>query len=525
MAPIQTINLSFTYPGSFVPVFTGLNISIDSSWRLGLVGRNGRGKTTLLRLLAGELQGSGQIVSPLQFDRFPFPLEERLPALSALRAAVAPFDQWEQEMEALLKAGGKTALQRWGELEHQYAAADGYSIDSFIQRECGKLGIPAEALGRALHTFSPGERTRMMLAALFLRKDRFLLIDEPTNHLDMQGRDIAAEYLAGKSGFLLVSHDRAFLDRSVDHILALQRSSVRVEQGNYASYRANKQLQDDFEWEKNERLKQDIRWLSESSREKARWSDQVEATKIGHGVGDRGFVGHKAAKMMKRGLAIQQRIQAQVEEKESLLQDIEYTAPVTLPALTHPNRTLLTAQEVCFGYEERDLFRGFQLTVSRGERIALLGENGAGKSTLLKLLGGELLPRSGSLHRPGDLLLSTLPQSLEQVQGTPRDWALREGLPTDLLFTLLRKFAFSREDLDRDARGFSMGQRKKLLLAASMARPAHLYLWDEPLNYIDAESREQIEMMLKATDAAIVFVEHDRRFVETVATRVIPLDQ
>ncbi len=525
MSVIQISNLSFTYPGSYTPVFSNISFSMDTDWRLGLVGRNGRGKTTLLRLLAGELTGTGQIISSAAFDLFPFPVDEEYPALTVLRNAVAPFDAWEQRMEALLRLQTKEALAEWGDIEHRYAAHDGYVIDELIAREADKMGVDPAALERPFLSFSPGERTRMLLASLFLRKNRFLLIDEPTNHLDMAGRDIAAAYLASKQGFLLVSHDRAFLDRSVDHIVALEKADIRVERGTYSSYRHNKQLQDDFERAQNEKLAKDIRRLEASSREKASWSDRVEKTKIGEGPIDRGYIGAKSAKMMKRSLAIQARIARQVEEKEALLKNLEYTAPIKLAPLQHAQRTLLCLDDVCAGYDpQAPAVSNLSLSIQRGDRVALSGCNGSGKSTLLKLMAGSLAPFSGTVSRAPDLALSILPQTADSLIGTPRDIAAARGLDLSHFLMLLRKFDFPREAFDRDARGLSMGQKKKLLITASMAVSAHIYLWDEPLNYIDVESREQIEDMLADTDATMVFVEHDRRVLDLVASRVIVLE-
>ncbi len=515
-------HLSFTYPGSYTPVFSDLSFSMDTSWRLGLVGRNGRGKTTLLRLLSGGLQGQGRIETRVQFDTFPFAAKTEGTALHCLREAIAPFEAWERKMGRLLDIGDGESLNAWGEIEHLYSAQDGYIIDSLIEREADKMGIPASALQRPFLSFSPGERTRLLLCALFLRKNRFLLIDEPTNHLDMRGRDIAADYLAGKSGFMLVSHDRSFLDRSVDHIMALQKNSVRIEKGNYSSYRQNKQAQDEFELEQNERLKKDIRRLTQSAREKAAWSDKAEASKIGDHVADRGYVGHMAAKMMKRSISMQNRIQRSLEEKEALLKEIEFTDSLSLHPLKHSARTLIDALDLSFRYPGGpDILSNLSLRITQGQRIAIAGHNGAGKTTLLKLLQGILKPTRGSISRPRDLIISTLPQEAGHAQGTPFEIAERKGLAADYFLALLRKLGFPRESFIRDAKGFSMGQQKKLLLAASMARPAHLYLWDEPLNYIDLESREQIEEMLAATEATLVFVEHDRRFVEKVATEII----
>ena len=388
------------------------------------------------------------------------------------------------------------------------------------------MGIKAAALNRPLSSFSPGEKTRLLLSALFLRKNRFLLIDEPTNHLDMQGRDIAADYLSGKTGFLLISHDRNFLDRCADHIMALQKDSIRIEQGNYSSYKYNKQLQDDFELEKNERLKKDINRLKISSREKAAWSGKTENSKIGNHTADRGAIGHKAAKMMKRSLVIQARLQKGIEQKETLLKNIEFTAPLSLHPLQHPSRSLISMLDVSFSYSENSpIINHLNMNLRKGQRLALAGHNGAGKSTLLKLLAGFIKPTGGSISKPGDLIISILPQEMAKVSGTAFELAQSEEVETDYFLTILRKLGFPREAFTRDARGFSLGQQKKLLLAASMAKQAHLYLWDEPLNYIDLESREQIEAMLSDTEATMVFVEHDRHFVSSVATDIFSWDE
>ncbi|MDD4081742.1 MAG: ATP-binding cassette domain-containing protein, partial [Eubacteriales bacterium] len=221
MSVIQIKNLSFTYEGRLMPVFTGLNLQLDSAWRLGLVGRNGRGKTTLLRLLKDELAGTGQIISSVGFDLFPFPVDPGRDAQSALIDSLAPYTRWEKEMAECLVLATPEALGRYGNIQACYRAECGYTIRNLLAREAGHLGMAPEALGRPFSSFSPGERVRLMMAALFLKQNRFLLIDEPTNHLDMAGREAMARYLGQKSGFLVASHDRSFLDLACDHILAL----------------------------------------------------------------------------------------------------------------------------------------------------------------------------------------------------------------------------------------------------------------------------------------------------------------
>lgn len=523
MAVIQVQNLSFAYEGAAAPVFSDLSFNMDSSWRLGLVGRNGRGKTTLLRLMAGQLQGQGQIISALPFDFFPFEVADHRPAREALIDARLPYTAWEREMADCLALATPEAIARYGDIEQRYALAQGYIIRDLLAREAALLGFDPKDLGRPFASFSPGEQTRLKLAALFLLPGHFLLIDEPTNHLDTGGRQLIAAYLRQKSGFLAVSHDRDLLDSVCDHILALEKQGARLVTGNYTTYRENKRLWDQHEREQQAALIADIKRLQGSGREKAAWSDKIEATKIGHGPCDRGFVGAQAAKMMRKAKAIETRIQRQITEKEKLLKNLEYTSPLKLHPVSHPAPYVLRLHQLSFSYGASPLLTDLTFTLKPGERLALTGPNGCGKSTLLKLILGELQPTAGSLTIPNGLTISHLPQTAAGLTGTPRELAIQRNLDLTLLFTLLRKFDLPQAHFDRDITTFSLGQRKKTLLALSLAQPAQLYLWDEPLNDIDPESREQIEDMLLETRATMVLIEHERTFINRVATRELRL--
>ena len=270
MSMIQAEGLTFSYPGSPDPVFQAAAFQIDTRWRLGLIGRNGRGKTTLLRLLMGAYPHEGTLTAPAAFDCFPRPVPEP----ERLTAEV---------------------------LEDLCPEAEGWRFP----KELGLLGVEEEALWRPFSTLSGGERTKVLLAALFLREGAFPLIDEPTNHLDAQGRELAAAYLRRQRGFILVSHDRRFLDGCVDHILALNRADIQVRAGNYSSWKENFDRLQQFEEAKDDRLRKDVRRLQKAARRTSVWSDRVEASKIG--AYDKGFVGHKSAKMMKRAKALEAR--------------------------------------------------------------------------------------------------------------------------------------------------------------------------------------------------------------------------
>ncbi len=530
MSQIKIEHLHYTYEDGFEPVFRDVSLTLDTDWRLGLVGRNGRGKTTLLRLLNGELDSAGAIRASVRFSYFPFSLPpgaQQQPALSAAKEAVAPFAAMERRMEQLLACGDPQALAEYGELEGEYAALDGYTIDALLTREAARLGVGEDALSRPFSSLSGGERVKLLLAALFLRKNNFLLIDEPTNHLDLQGRALLGRYLAGKRGFLLVSHDRALLDAAADHILSINRADLELQQGNYSSWKENRDRRDAWEQARDERLRGEIRRMEEAAARTADWGRAVESTKYGtrnSGLRvDRGYIGAKAARMMQSAKNLQNRQARALEEKRSLLQNLEEEAPLKIGALACGQRRLLRAEKLTAGYGAAPLFAPLDFELEQGERLALTGPNGSGKTTLLRLLAGQDVQHTGLLWRQSGLTVSVVPQDTGGLCGPLRDWPRAHGLEPSLFFAILRKLGFERSQFELDAARCSDGQKKKLLLAVSLARPAHLYLWDEPLNYLDVTSREQIEELLLTSAATMIFVEHDARFVEQVATGRIEL--
>ncbi len=535
MAIIQITDLTFCYPGAAAPVFDHVSLDLDTSWRLGLIGRNGRGKTTFLNLLLGKLSGTGSIITPETFEYFPVTVSNAdtgKTALAVARGVVAPFDAWEARMQALIDAATPEAMEEYGEIEHAYSAADGYVIDEVIAAETGKLGVHPSVLERPFSSLSGGEQVKLLLAALFLKKHRFLLIDEPTDHLDADGRRAVARWLAGKTGFILVSHDRAFLNEAVDHILAINRADIELQKGNYASWRQQRTLQDEHEKAENKKLEGSIGRLQAAAKRTEKWSDAIEKSKTGgkkdsYNGGtasiDRGYVGHQAARMMQRSKAIEKRRGREIEEKQALLKNVEETEPLRFPALVPDKARLLTAEDLTLSFGQRTLFSGLSFTLDAGERVAVTGPNGCGKSSLLQLMAGTLAPTGGTLRKYGGLVISTLPQDTAFLHGSLQDFAREKNLPPPLFLALLRKLDFEREAFTQDMATYSAGQKKKVCLAASLATPAHLFVWDEPLNYIDVLSREQIEAAVEASRPTLLFVEHDAAFTAAVATKTIAL--
>jgi len=402
-------------------------------------------------------------------------------------------------------------------------------MDWEIEREIAQLDVREEALDRPFATLSSGEKTKVLLAALFLQEDTFLLIDEPTNHLDAAARTMVGDYLRRKQGFLLVSHDRMLLDRCVDHILSINRTTIEVQKGNFSSWWENRRRKDQFEAAENEKLEKQIDHLTASSRRSAGWSDRVERTKYnttnsGSSI-DRGYVGHQAAKMMQRAKSIETRRQAAIEQKSALLHDLERSDSLKLSPLRYGRERLLECRDLALYYGERQVCGGICLEIRRGDRIAITGRNGCGKSSFLKLICGREISYSGLLRFGSGLKISYVSQDTSHLRGSLRDYVREKQIDESLFKAILRKLDFSREQFEKDMADYSGGQKKKVLIAASLCEQAHLYVWDEPLNFIDVLSRMQIEELIRSSSPTMVFVEHDRAFCENIATRKLALDK
>jgi lincosamide and streptogramin A transport system ATP-binding/permease protein len=384
--------------------------------------------------------------------------------------------------------------------------------------------MPEETLYRVFNTLSHGERTKVLLAALFLKSGRFLLIDEPTDHLDEAVRTSVTRYLKGKKGFVLVSHDRILLDACVSHIVSINRGGIQVEKGNFSSWFENRKQKDASEWEKNRQIKKEIRRLENTAREKAEWANKTEAGKFGVKIPDRGFVGHKAAKAMKRSKSIENRIGKELEEKGKLLKNIEKADALKVSPLAHHKEWLIELKDISIAYGNKTVCKGIDLTVKQGERVVLKGRNGSGKSSVLKLiLGQNNFTYTGSKRLASELVISYVSQDTSHLQGLVLDFAKINGLDESLFLTLLRKLDLPRVQFDKDIADFSSGQKKKVLLAKSLCEQAHIYIWDEPLNFIDVLSRIQIEDLIINGNPTMLFVEHDAAFTKKIATKGINL--
>lgn len=489
MSLIQVKNLSFHYDGSYDDIFNHVSFQFDSCHKTALIGRNARGKTTFLKLLMGEYEYKGEIMKSVDCQYFPYDVKEKeMLTIDVCEEIDSNIELWQ------------------------------------IKRELNLLDVDAdELMYRVFETLSLGEQTKVLLAVLFLKENSFLLIDEPTNHLDQQSRESVAAYLKKQKGFLLVSHDRYFIDQCCNHIIAINPTSIEVVSGNFSSWYENKVRKDQGEIERNIKLRKDIQVMEKSKRQKADWSDRVEKSKMG--AADKGYVGHMAAKMMKRSKSIEARQNKAIEEKRSLLKDIEEYDDLKMFPLDYMKTKLISFNHVSLFYNDKILFKDLSFDIQTHDRVLLKGKNGCGKSSVIRLIMDEKIGVSGDFYKGSQLKISYVFQDCSTIHGTFEEVITHYDVNETLVKTILRKLGFARVHFEKRLEQLSEGQKKKVMLAISLATPAHLYIFDEPLNYIDIFSRMQIEKLILEYQPTLLFVEHDRFFQKTIATKVIDFDE
>ena len=492
MSMIQVKNLTFGYDGMLEKLFENDSFNIDTDWKLGLIGRNGKGKTTFLNILQGKLEYTGTITKSVELDYFPIEVkDENKMAIEIVQDIAINAQDWE------------------------------------IIKEINLLNTNPEILYREFKLLSGGEKIKILLIALFLKENNFLLIDEPTNHLDNETKENLINYLRKKKGFIVVSHDRNFLDSVVDHIIAINNSGIEIQKGNFSTWKENKDRQNNFELMQNEKLKKDINRLNEAAKDTANWSDKVEKTKYGTTNSgskvDRGYIGHQAAKMMKRSKAIENRIEKEISDKSKLLKDIDRNDSLTIKPLEAKKNPIIVFNNLQIKYGGKAIFEKVNMEVNNGDRIAIVGKNGAGKSSILKLILGDKIDYNGTFNKINDLKISYVSQQTNNLKGKLKEFAKSNNVDESIFNAMLVKMGFSRENLNKNIEELSEGQKKKVLIAKSITEQADVYIWDEPLNYIDILTKIQIEEAILKYKPTLIFVEHDETFVKNVATKIVSI--
>ena len=493
----------------------GLSFEVHQGERVGIMGRNGCGKTTLFRLLTGELlpdEGEIYIASGKKLG-----LISQIPHYPAgytveqvLRTAFASLEAMRKKMEAIAENltadAPKALLAEYDRLSSAYQSGGGYEQDTQTDKLCNGLGIPAAMREQLFDRLSGGEKTRVNLCRLLLEKTDILLLDEPTNHLDLKSVEWLEEYILKFKGTVLtISHDRYFLDRVVGRIVEISAGKAEFYSGNYTFY-----LQ-----EKQERFNRQLKQYEQEQAKLRQLGYTLERMK-GWGINNR--------VLYRRAMSIQHRME-RIEKTERPTK--EKTLRARFGEKEFHGDDVLTVKGLTKAFGDRVLFSDVELHVRGGERIALLGDNGTGKTTFLRVLLGEL-PAAGKIKFGPSVKSAYLPQVIHfaHPERTLYDTMLYEKNCTpQSARDRLGAFLFSGEDVFKTVGTLSGGEQSRLRLCMLMDEKINLLILDEPTNHLDVASREWVECAIDEYEGTLIFVSHDRYFVEKFATRIWELEQ
>ncbi len=518
---LQASGLAYRYPAQPEPLFVGLELTLYAGDHVALLGVNGSGKTTLLELLSGTLPlQTGQLTAHAEslYLQQEDALTGRQTVLDAALATYPDLGPLRVELSRLEAAGVPDPL-RYAELLTDFAELGGYDLEASLQAELGALGYAPDLLERPLSELSGGERRLLRLAAALARPQALYLLDEPTNYLDER----ATAYLTRKireteAACLIVSHDRRFLDETVDGVLELERGTLRRYRGNYSSFWAQKETEYAAKVKKSDKLKREIVGLKEQERTYKVWGARKEKEKSrvkSEGPVDKGFVGARAARLMRRGLQAKARLQGRIEDLEESKPWVEKRYAVAFEPPELPAGVCLSVEDVSV------LNKKVSLNLAYGERWALAGANGAGKTTLLRTLLG--LESTGRVTWDKDAVIGYLPQrydSAHDAEPLRTQFTEADGPPARILLGAL---GVSGEAFAQPLAALSEGQKRKVRLAQLiLARPNVLVL-DEPTTHLDYVSVEMLEAALTDFPGTLLLVSHDAYLLERTTERRLEL--
>lgn len=491
-------------------IFSAIDWHIRPTDRIGLCGENGAGKSTLLKLLAGLVENDGGVLQVAKGTTFGYLPQDGLmhrgrSLFTETQSALADLQKMESELHQLEGNISDTAdtfeLERYADLQHLFEQRGGYQMESEVGRVLHGLGFSVADFDKPCETFSGGWQMRIALAKILLQRPNLLLLDEPTNHLDLPARDWLEDYLSAyPHAMVLVSHDRFFLDKVVSRIVEIWNGHLTAYPGNYSQFIRSR----------DERI---------TALKAAKQQQDDEIARIEGFISRFRYQANKASQVQSRVKQLEkiERISLPPQRKKIAF---------SFPAPPKGGRIAVSLNRASQHYGNLKVLQHIDLQVEQGERIALVGPNGAGKSTLMRLLAGVEAPVTGERQEGHNLLQAYFAQDqADELNSSRTVYAeIMAEAPVAMvprLRNILGAFLFSGDDIDKSVKVLSGGERNRLALAKLLLRPANLLLLDEPTNHLDLQSKQILLDSLEKYQGTIVFVSHDRYFVDALATRVL----
>ncbi|MCD5483999.1 ABC-F family ATP-binding cassette domain-containing protein [Lactobacillus delbrueckii] len=492
------------------PIFSKVNFSIENNARIGLVGPNGAGKTTLLKIMTGRQEASqgeftvnkgielGYIAQEHDFDEEKSIWEEMLTVFQPL------IDQG-QQLEKLQYAiadhpEDEELLRRLDQAQYNFEQAGGYTYQAEIKSMLNGFNFPEATWNKQIASLSGGEKTRLSFVKLLLKKPPLLLLDEPTNYLDLDTLDWLEAFLKNYPGAILtVSHDQYFLDHLATQIFELQHGELTVFKGNYSQYLAQRELRDQQQEAAYEKQQEEIKREEEFIQKNI-----VRASTT------------KQAQSRRKAL-----------EKMELVDPPKHKSKVRIKfdSARPSGKEVLILKDLAVGYPDKTMLKDISFQINKGDRVAIIGQNGIGKSTLLKTVMKQLPVKSGAIKYGASLDIGYYDQELQGLDysKTVIDtiWDRHKDMNEKDIRSILASFLFTAKDIDKQVSQLSGGQRARLTLTVLSMEHNNFLLMDEPTNHLDLDAKEVLEKALADYDGTLLFVSHDRYFINKLANKIV----
>ncbi|MBC6370229.1 ABC transporter ATP-binding protein [Lactobacillus kullabergensis] len=493
-------------------LFKNVNFSIDSNARIGLIGPNGVGKTTLLKIMTGEEEAThgdftinknidvGYIAQENDLNENKTIWDEMLSVFTPLINMGKKISELQEEMSANPRK--KDLLKQYDQFQYSFEQQGGYTYQTDIKSVLNGFNFPEATWTKKVGSLSGGEKTRLSFVKLLLRKPPLLLLDEPTNYLDLDTLDWLENYLKNYSGaILVVSHDQYFLDNLATQIFELQFGKLTVFKGNYSAYVAERQLRDRQQEEayekQQEKIKKDEEFIQKNI---------VRAKTT------------KRAQSRRKQLEKMERI-TPPKHKNKVRINFQSERP--------SGKEVLILRDLTIGYPTKTMVNNISLQINKGDRVAVIGQNGIGKSTLLKTVMKELKPKKGSIKYGASLDIGYYDQELQGLDPTKTVidtvWDRHKTMPEKDVRSILASFLFTAKDIDKTVSQLSGGQKARLTLTVLSLEHNNFLLMDEPTNHLDLEAKEVLEQALQSYDGTLLFVSHDRYFINQLANKIVEI--